>query len=54
VEVELANEAIGRCALTATFEEEPVEQVLQVVAATFGLQVEPIAPGRYMLIGDGC
>jgi ferric-dicitrate binding protein FerR (iron transport regulator) len=54
VEVELANEAIGRCALKATFEEEPVEQVLQVVAATFGLQVEPIAPGRYMLIGDGC
>jgi len=54
VEVELANDAIGRCALTATFEEEPVERVLQVVAETFGLRMELIAPGRYMLDGDGC
>lgn len=54
VEIDLANEAIGRCALTATFEEEPVEMVLHVIAETFGLQVHVIGPGRYSLDGDGC
>jgi len=54
VEVDLANEAIGRCALTATFEEEPVDVVLQVIAETFGLHVRMVSPGRYSLEGDGC
>lgn len=54
IHITLANEAIARCSLTATFEDEPLEEVLRVVAVTFGLQVEKVAPDRYLLTGDGC
>ncbi|HEY0977073.1 MAG TPA: FecR domain-containing protein [Flavobacteriales bacterium] len=54
VRIELGNEAIGRCMLTANFENEPIGQVLQVIAATFGLQVEAPTGDRYILQGDGC
>ncbi len=54
VELELANAAIGQCRLTATFEDEPVDTVLQVIADTFGLRVVHTGPGRYRFEGDGC
>lgn len=54
VDLELANAAIGQCRLTATFEDEPVDTVLQVIADTFGLRVVHLGRGRYRFEGDGC
>ncbi|MFT3885853.1 MAG: FecR domain-containing protein [Flavobacteriales bacterium] len=54
VRVELRNPAIARCRLTASFDNEPIDAVLRVIAETFGLRVEETAPGRYTLDGDGC
>jgi ferric-dicitrate binding protein FerR (iron transport regulator) len=54
VEVELGNAPIAACRLTATFDDETVETVLQVIADTFGLRVVHLAPGRFRLEGNGC
>lgn len=54
VRVDLSTEALGRCRLTATFENESIEQVLRVIGSTFGLQVERPARDHYVLQGDGC
>lgn len=54
VKVQLGNEALTRCELTASFDNEPIETVLRVIADTFGLRVERPEPRRYLLIGDGC
>lgn len=54
VRVDLSNEALAKCRLTATFEGEPIDQVLRVIAGTFGLRVTKPAPDNYLLEGDGC
>lgn len=54
VSVELAGQALARCRLTAEFDGENVDEVLEVVARTFGLQVHGSGSGRYTLEGDGC
>jgi transmembrane sensor len=54
VRVDLSNEALAKCRLTATFEDEPIDQVLRVIAGTFGLRVTKPAPDNYLLEGDGC
>lgn len=54
VRITLSGPGIGRCRLTADFEDEPVERILQVVAETFGLRVETAGDGHYTLAGDGC
>ena len=54
VRIELANEGLTRCQLTATFEDEPIDTVLRVISETFGLSVDDLGPGHYVLDGDGC
>jgi ferric-dicitrate binding protein FerR (iron transport regulator) len=54
VRVDLSNEALRRCRITATFEDEPIDQVLNVIAGTFGLRVTRPAADNYELEGDGC
>lgn len=54
VNVELADPALARCRLTAEFDGENVDEVLEVVAKTLGLQVHRTGSGRYTLEGDGC
>ncbi|MBK7084831.1 MAG: FecR domain-containing protein [Flavobacteriales bacterium] len=54
VRIGLENDAMERCRLTATFENEPIDLVLRVVAETFGLRVSSPAAGEYLLSGDGC
>lgn len=54
VRIELMNEAVGRCRLTASFEEEPIDQVLRVIGGTFGLRVSSVAADHFQLDGDGC
>lgn len=54
VRIELGTAAIGRCRLTADFDNEDIGRVLGVVAETFGLTLEQPGRGQYILKGDGC
>lgn len=54
VKVELANAGLERCTLTATFEDEPIDYILRVIADTYGLKLIQSAPGTYVLDGEGC
>lgn len=53
VRVELANEAIGHCKITVSFENENIEDVLDVIAATLNLEVTQ-ENGAFVLTGEGC
>lgn len=53
VRVQLGNTRVAACRLTAEFDNEPIGTILDLIAETFGLQVERNAEG-YVLIGDGC
>jgi len=53
VRIDLRNESIARCTLTAEFDDEPLRTILSVIAETFGLAVEE-ERGTYTLDGDGC
>lgn len=54
VRVVLGNTAIANCQLTASFEDEPIDYILRVIADTYGLRLTEQAPGHYVLDGDGC
>lgn len=54
VKVELANEGLKKCTLTATFEDEPIDYILRVIADTYQLKLTQGAPGTYVLDGAGC
>ncbi len=54
VRLALANPALENCLLTASFEDEPIDYILRVIADTYGLKLTEEAPGRYVLDGDGC
>ena len=54
VRIDLNGANVERCRLTATFDDEPVDLVLQVIADTFGLEVRVAEDGTYVLEGEGC
>ena len=54
VRVQLGNDALSRCKLTATFEDEPIDYILRVIADTYGATLNMEAIGSYTLNGDGC
>jgi len=54
VRIELAKDALRNCRLTATFEDEPITYILRVIADTYGLSLTEVAPGTYVLDGEGC
>ena len=54
VRIELANEELRNCRLTATFEDEPIDYILRVIADTYGLKLTEVTPGTYVLDGPGC
>lgn len=53
VKVSLKHEGLARCALTAEFDDEPIEAILRVIADTFGL-VLTHEGNDYVLDGEGC
>ncbi|MBE0646335.1 MAG: FecR domain-containing protein [Bacteroidales bacterium] len=53
VQIQLSNEAIESCKLTAFFSGEPIDLILQVIADTFGLTLEQ-TDGTYRLTGNDC
>lgn len=54
VSITLANDQIENCRLTATFEEESIESILDVIAATFDLQLKSTGNNAFQLDGEGC
>lgn len=53
VRVAFGNERIAACRLTAEFNDEPIGNILEVIAETFGLTVTD-TNGTFKLDGDGC
>ena len=53
VSIEFSTKCLGNCRLTATFEDKSIEEVLEVIALTQGLELED-TPKGYKLIGEGC
>ncbi len=54
VRIMLMNDRVAACRLTAEFDDEPIDSILEVIAGTFGLDVERAADGTYLVQGDGC
>lgn len=52
-EVSLDRDALGDCPLTADFDDPTLESMLQVVSATFNLEMQH-AQSRIILSGEGC
>lgn len=51
--IKLENPATGNCVLMTSFERESLDQILQIIATSFGLEVEK-KEGSYILKGNGC
>lgn len=54
VRIVLGNPSMANCKLTATFEDEPIDQILDVIAQTYGLAVTTADGDIYTLEGNGC
>lgn len=54
VRIVLGNPSMANCKLTATFEDEPIDRILDVIAQTYGITVTSSAVDTYTLQGDGC
>jgi len=52
-EIELENDKINRCLLSAIFNNEEVDQILAVIAISFDLSVEK-DQGKFIINGKGC
>lgn len=52
-DIKLSNEAAGKCPLTVNFENESLENILEVVSTTLQLEVTQNKQ-QYLLSGDGC
>jgi len=53
VEIVLDNSDIEHCELTATFEDESAESMLEIIAITLGLELKK-TDGKYTLSGEKC
>ncbi len=55
VQIEILNDALATCKYTTHFKNDSIEQVLQVLQASFGLSVRQAdTPNHYQLIGGSC
>ncbi len=53
VKIEVENDSVLGCLLSATFNDEPIEQILAVIAISFDLKVEKVE-GEFVIKGKGC
>jgi transmembrane sensor len=53
VTIRVDNERINKCLLTATFSDDPVDRILQVIAGSFDLKVS-VANQTCFISGNGC
>ena len=57
VSIELQDSTVNNCTLNATFKNERIDYILEVIAITFGLEVEKDmtqAKKTYFIKGEGC
>ena len=53
ITVDFDNQELARCLLTAKFQNRPVEEVIEIIAATFNIQYQT-DDESIVLIGKGC
>lgn len=53
VRMYLENERLGDCRITATFNDEPIEEITQIIAETLGLEASRTDSG-YVFNGNAC
>ena len=53
VRMYLENERLGDCRITATFNDEPIEEITQIIAETFGTEASRTDSG-YVFNGNAC
>lgn len=53
VKIDFSNESLKNCLLTVGFEDEGIEQIIEVIATTFNFEIEKI-DNKYILKGDSC
>jgi ferric-dicitrate binding protein FerR (iron transport regulator) len=51
--IEVGNEGINSCMLSATFEDEEIDQILNVIGVSFGLTIEK-DQDKFIIKGEGC
>jgi ferric-dicitrate binding protein FerR (iron transport regulator) len=51
--IKLANESIGHCKLTVSFSNDKIEDIVEIIAETLGLQAEK-KNNAFLLSGTGC
>lgn len=54
VKLNVSNEAIYDCELSAKFDHRPISSVLEIISQTFGLEVEKVSRKEFNLSGSGC
>lgn len=53
-EISVEDSTISNCELDATFKNEEIDYILEVIAITFGLEVEKTDQRSYYIKGEGC
>lgn len=53
VEITFSNPALAQCKYTTSFENTPIEQIVEVIASSFGWEVKTTATG-FEFVGDSC
>ena len=54
VDIELSDENIKNCALTAKFDHREIDTVLEIISQTFGMSLEQKSKDKFILSGTGC
>ena len=54
IQLEVNNTDIGNCRFSATFDNEPLENILETMNTLFDIKTEKKQTNRYTLVGQGC
>ncbi len=54
VDIQFENELIGNCHLTASFKEKSVEEIMDIIAETFGISYQIKNKNKITISGVGC
>ncbi|UXX79325.1 FecR domain-containing protein [Reichenbachiella carrageenanivorans] len=54
VKITVSDENIYNCLMSAKFDQQPVEAVLEILSRTFDMQLSKVAENEYHLSGKGC
>lgn len=54
VKIDVSDSNIENCKLTATFDHRPIGSVMEIIAASFGSEVQEISKFEYRLVGQNC